>query len=211
MSTDCYPLLTRLLQEGVNVNASNGERKESALHLACVIGSLDGVKMLSDYGADINQRTIYNETPLWLAVWKGHYDVTKWLIQHNCELDWPSNACGVWAWDYLPVEVAMGTSCWDITKLLLQAGCTWVNKMYFEPEDKGPLEELPLFKFRKEVMLLAKTDIIFFNFLKEFHNPHTLKDICRQQIRRWLGDRIVPSLQWLPLPKVLCKYLYFEF
>lgn len=211
MGGDCFPLLCRLLQEGVDVNAGNGEREETVLHLACVLGSLDTVKALLDAGAHIDQPTVFNETALWLAVWKNHYDVTKFLLQHNCELDSPSNACAVWAWDYQPIEVALGTAFWDIAMMLMEVGCSWINKIYFGPDDQGPLPEVPFLRLRKEVLLLAQINPPIWTFLIEFCNsPRKLKSACRLKIRSILGPSVKKAIPLLSLPKVLCGYLNLD-
>ena len=52
-------------------------------------------QLLVDAGADVDSLTSYNETPLWLAIWKGHSEVAKMCIQENCKLNVPSNGCQV--------------------------------------------------------------------------------------------------------------------
>ena len=77
MATDTPQLLDRLLSyRSVDVNRHCGERQETAIHLAAVIGSADATQTLLDAGANINARTSFNENALWLAIWKGHTEVT---------------------------------------------------------------------------------------------------------------------------------------
>lgn len=76
MATDTPELLDRLLTyQSVDVNRHCGEREETAIHLAAVIGSVYATETLMRAGADINARTSFNENALWLAIWKGHTEV----------------------------------------------------------------------------------------------------------------------------------------
>ena len=78
MATDTPELLDRLLSYGsVDVNLHCGERQETAIHLAAVIGSIEATQKLLLAGADINARTSFNENALWLAIWKGHAEVVN--------------------------------------------------------------------------------------------------------------------------------------
>lgn len=76
MATDTPELLDRLLAyPSVDVNRHCGEREETAIHLAAVIGSVQATQTLLNAGASINARTSFNENALWLAIWKGHTEV----------------------------------------------------------------------------------------------------------------------------------------
>jgi len=80
MATDTPELLDRLLTyPGVDVNRHCGERQETAIHLAAVIGSVQATQTLLQAGASINARTSFNENALWLAIWKGHTKVRSLL------------------------------------------------------------------------------------------------------------------------------------
>lgn len=76
MATDTLELLQRLLTyNSVDVNQRCGDRHETALHLAAVIGSVNAIKALIDAGAHVNARTTHNENALWLAAWKQQTQV----------------------------------------------------------------------------------------------------------------------------------------
>jgi len=76
MAVDSPELLDRLLTyPSVDVNLHCGERQETAIHLAAVIGSVQATETLLAAGASINARTSFNENALWLAIWKGHTEV----------------------------------------------------------------------------------------------------------------------------------------
>jgi len=77
MATDTPELLDRILTyPAVDVNLHCGERQETAVHLAAVIGSVQATQTLLRAGASINARTSFNENALWLSIWKGHTEVT---------------------------------------------------------------------------------------------------------------------------------------
>jgi len=76
MATDTPELLHRLLTyPSVDVNRHCGERQETAIHLAAVIGSVEATETLLRAGASINARTSFNENALWLSIWKRHTEV----------------------------------------------------------------------------------------------------------------------------------------
>lgn len=50
------------------------------LHMACENGHLDVVRQLVDFGADVNQTSDENGTPLCVACMKGHADIATFLI-----------------------------------------------------------------------------------------------------------------------------------
>ena len=78
MATDTPELLHRLLTyPSVDVNRHCGERQETAIHLAAVIGSVEATETLLRAGASINARTSFNENALWLSIWKRHTEVSS--------------------------------------------------------------------------------------------------------------------------------------
>lgn len=53
------------------------------LHMACENGHLDVVRQLVDFGADVNQMSDDNGTPLSAACMKGHVDIAKFLLSRG--------------------------------------------------------------------------------------------------------------------------------
>jgi len=51
------------------------------LHMACEYGDIDIVKLLVEYGANINAMTIQKSTPLFFAVSKNYTDIVEYLLQ----------------------------------------------------------------------------------------------------------------------------------
>ena len=75
-----------LLAQGADVNAMNGWG-ETPLHCAVARGNLELVASLLERGADVNARRPGSDmgTPLWRAVEKVLFDVTKYLLDHGAD------------------------------------------------------------------------------------------------------------------------------
>ncbi|KAJ0392821.1 hypothetical protein P43SY_009961 [Pythium insidiosum] len=74
-----------LLSEGhAPVDAITRERS-TALHLACQRGNTSVAKCLLDHGADINARTLADETPLLKASRMSNLETVKLLLSRNAE------------------------------------------------------------------------------------------------------------------------------
>lgn len=75
-----------IINSGVKVNSSS-RCEHTALHLAARHGHLEVVKLLvEEFGADINVKNQYNNTPLSLAVHSKHGKVAEYLINAGCNL-----------------------------------------------------------------------------------------------------------------------------
>lgn len=68
-----------LVDENLQINAKS-PAGFTALHQACILGSLSCTKMLLNSGADIFLKSIEGDTPLQLAVLSGHFEVAEYLI-----------------------------------------------------------------------------------------------------------------------------------
>lgn len=58
----------------------------TALWSAAGAGHFGIVKLLIDYGADVNHSTVTNSTPLRAACFDGRLDIVKYLIEHNADM-----------------------------------------------------------------------------------------------------------------------------
>ena len=66
-------------------NIKNVERR-TPLHIACVCGNLDGVKLLIKHGARVNVKDIHDSTPLSLAVLHNHTSIVSALVsEFGCD------------------------------------------------------------------------------------------------------------------------------
>ena len=71
----------QVLLENVKVNVNCLKSPGVApLHQACVWGNLTSIKILVEYGADVNLNSWQGHSPLKLAVRNGHFDVAVYLI-----------------------------------------------------------------------------------------------------------------------------------
>jgi ankyrin repeat protein len=73
-------MITRLLQQGVNVNSANSER-ETALHMAAANGRYPAVIYLLNHGANINARTTKNWLPIHHATRFRKANIANYLMK----------------------------------------------------------------------------------------------------------------------------------
>ncbi|XP_053568670.1 ankyrin repeat and SOCS box protein 3 [Bombina bombina] len=93
---------------------------ETALHLSAKCGSVCCAQLLLEAGADPNDVTNEETTPLFLAVEGGHKDVVKLLLKNKANMN-GSHSCSGWN----PLHQASLMERTDIMQLLLENG---VNK-----------------------------------------------------------------------------------
>ena len=77
--------LTKLLSEGVDVNAKNRYR-QTPLIAAAPHGSLEVIKLLILHGANIHSRDFFHNTPLYNASATNSVKVIKFLISHGANI-----------------------------------------------------------------------------------------------------------------------------
>lgn len=215
MGADNPDIIRVLTSYDVDLDELCGERGEAAIHLSAVVGSTEGVRLMLDMGADINNETSVHETILWLAAWKCHINVARMVLQLNCDKNMPTNGCHVYKWDYTPLEIAMGKECFPIAKMMLVTGCKIRNPIYFKEDEPGPCSAIPWLKMRKEILQIAqlKYNEKFFTWLRRFlTRPRTLKDLCRIKVRDMLGcsTTLEKKVALLHVPQELKRELLFS-
>ena len=52
-------------------------------------GHIEVAQFLFDHGANINSRTVFNNTPLHIASRHGHLKIGKWLLDHGADVNFP--------------------------------------------------------------------------------------------------------------------------
>ncbi len=74
--------ITRLLQQGLNVNATTPER-ETALHMAAAKGQYAAAIYLINHGANIHARTVNNWLPIHHAARFRHANIANYLLRRG--------------------------------------------------------------------------------------------------------------------------------
>jgi len=73
--------MTLLIKHGADIDKAD-KHGNTALHSACLKGSVSSVKLLLDANADINRTNKKKQTPLFKAALKGHTEVVRELLSH---------------------------------------------------------------------------------------------------------------------------------
>ncbi|KAE8600758.1 hypothetical protein XENTR_v10013399 [Xenopus tropicalis] len=115
-STHCLQLLIHSAPSSSYIRAKTFEG-ETALHLAAKSGSVRCVQLLLQAGADPNEVTNEETTPLFLAVEGGHKEVVELLLKNKANINGPHSCSG---WNPLHQASLMGRT--DIILLLLENG-----------------------------------------------------------------------------------------
>lgn len=74
-----------ILKEGVDVNAENGDEKETALTLAALQGTGLVIETLLEAGAQVNHRNGQGDTSLIVAAFNGNLEVIKALVENGAQ------------------------------------------------------------------------------------------------------------------------------
>lgn len=75
-------VLHYLVQHGANVDGKNAQQM-TALHVAARKGDLRSIRILLMNNADVNAVDYDNRSPLYFAVYDGHYDCAMRLLQEE--------------------------------------------------------------------------------------------------------------------------------
>uniref|UniRef100_A0A8C5MBF1 Ankyrin repeat and SOCS box containing 3 n=1 Tax=Leptobrachium leishanense TaxID=445787 RepID=A0A8C5MBF1_9ANUR len=115
-SSRCLQLLINTASSSSYIKSKTFEG-ESSLHLAAKSGSSKCAQLLLQAGADVNNVTNGEITPLFLAVESGHEDVVKLLIKNKANVNGPHSYSG---WN--PLHQASMMERVDIMQILLESG-----------------------------------------------------------------------------------------
>ncbi|KFQ30951.1 Ankyrin repeat and SOCS box protein 3, partial [Mesitornis unicolor] len=117
-SSECLRLLVRAAPSRDYINSKTFEGT-CALHLSARHGSLEGVRVLLEAGADPNEITTEATNALFLAVENGHADIVKFLLQREANVEGPHSWSG---WNSLHQAAFQGRT--EIMKILLEKGAS---------------------------------------------------------------------------------------
>ncbi|MBR5895721.1 MAG: ankyrin repeat domain-containing protein [Akkermansia sp.] len=79
--------LRQLLAAGARCNVVGGYCSRGPLTLAAQKGHLECVKLLIEYGADIQEEDIEMDTPITLAASNGHTECVRYLLEKGADVD----------------------------------------------------------------------------------------------------------------------------
>jgi ankyrin repeat protein len=126
------PVVEYLLSKGVHIDEKNGKLGLTALHKACINGSLDIATVLVDAEADINVKDESGFTPFYSAVHNHHIPVIKYLLSKRARINEKNGPN-----DDTVLNRACVTGSLEIVKILVNAGAdiNAVNKQGKTPLD----------------------------------------------------------------------------
>lgn len=108
-------IIVHFLENGYDTNARHF--LTTTLHWAVEGGCTGAMKLLIDRGAEIDQRDIFNRTPLFRACHGGNKDAVKLLLENGASVE-----CIDSTFAMSPLEVAVKYEREGIVKLLLENG-----------------------------------------------------------------------------------------
>lgn len=116
-------LIKLLKTRGVDLNTTDTQAGQTALHLMVTEENSKGALFLIDQGVKVNIRdTISGSTPLMLALGLDQTGVANYLILHGADVNIPEGRMAI-----TPLQTAVGGSGLDMVKLLVEHGAQ-VNK-----------------------------------------------------------------------------------
>lgn len=77
----------KLVDLGINVNASLGRRRETALHFAASEGNETLVAFLAEHGANLQSPDYHGVVALHCAAWAGHHGAVRLLLSYGAEVN----------------------------------------------------------------------------------------------------------------------------
>ncbi|OJJ01824.1 hypothetical protein ASPVEDRAFT_192125 [Aspergillus versicolor CBS 583.65] len=122
-----FDVVKALLDSGASAN-SKGPLGETLLAIPAEDGRIDLVRLLLSRGADPTLCDFHNRTPIHYAVSRGHYAITKLLLQESVAADLPQQASLL-----AGAAEVRGGRCLD---LLIEQGC---NVNHVDSDGNTPL------------------------------------------------------------------------
>ena len=114
--------MVKLLNKGVKIDNKTIKTEQNALHIGAEYGFLEGVKLLLEKGADIDNKTKDGSTAFYLSVKNNHPKIVKLLLEKGADIDNKTKD------DFTALHIAVRDNRLDIVKLLLEKGAGIDNK-----------------------------------------------------------------------------------
>ncbi len=216
-----YDIAELLVEAGCSVNAATPEGW-TALHVATRACAAKIVKYLLLHGGNPNAHSsklthngdiVPGSTPLLIAIALNSVKMIRHLMDANCDINLPGlvnmtpslssseseDDAKLQVQRVSPVQFAIISRAWDITVLLIRAGCNVASvRLWLEykrapvhvPEDKG--------KYLRNLIYQSTT------------TPTKLRFIVRRKIRQILGRNLLEKLKSLDLPPYTKQFILYH-
>ena len=207
---DKIVVLWLLLAKGGKINSQNDLRRDTPLLILARKGSVEGVKMLLRFGADVELESQVGTTPVWAAVRENHLQVLQILLQTCCSLEIPSMEYHMYM-PLTPLEIALRLQSWKMALILLNAGASHKTSTLNESiPAPAPLRGQRIIRTRAAYRLSPEDH----QALKELRiwksQPKLLKHMCRAVLRSYFTRQLPGLLKLLNYPIRLQNYLFMK-
>ncbi|XP_065907282.1 ankyrin repeat and protein kinase domain-containing protein 1-like [Dysidea avara] len=105
-----------ILSNGVDVNAAVDSKNWTTLHYAALHDQPDVIRVLHEYGVDINCQDVDNQTPLRYAASGNHPDVIRVLHEYGADVNCQDKD------NWTPLHYAASANCLDAIRILHEYG-----------------------------------------------------------------------------------------
>ena len=185
----------RLLSAGCDFNIAN-HNGMTALHLAASLGHNDIVLMLLNSGADVSVRNNVGESALDLCVQRGLVDTVRLLLQKsmkdiNVMERYTDNSPTL-----LQRALSSGQVC--ICRMLVEAGYRIHSELYLINQFRNNSSDLD-----------SNTEMLEW-LAEQLKITHSLQQLCRVYIRRYVSPYIHTNVTELGLPTKLQAYVCLQ-
>ncbi|ACE06627.1 hypothetical protein Aasi_1317 [Candidatus Amoebophilus asiaticus 5a2] len=145
---DNYVSLSLMNDRGLPLSLKN-RLGEVPLHIAVRKGYVEIVRLLLEYGVDVNTKSSISQrskSPLYIAAGKGHVEIVKLLLKHGANIN---------DMNQVPLYAAAKKGHTELVRLLLEHGAD-VNGMYHPLNEDDPPLYIAVEKGHIEVVKLLE-------------------------------------------------------
>ena len=161
----------------------------SYIHKAVGNGNIERVKKCISYGADVNAKSNYNQTPLQYAARLGHKEIVELLLAHGADVNYVGEN-----WDSTAAEHAMKSNHTEIVRMLISKGAD-ISPLHFALYMKDEAKVRSLIEGGADVNRRKPNGSTYLNSAI----GKGLKDIAELLIARGADVNAGSSWGWTPL------------